>query len=274
MTGLGMKIDGLSSGESLIWKAYGSTGALVASGTVAGSGSGNTDILKTLSATDFAGGQFTSLTFEASAGSNYRVGLNGVTGQTKLVDQTITLGTTGVDADGDTTASQSISLKLDSDASLVAGTGGYALGGSSATETLTGDSGNDMLIGGGGNDTLIGGLGADTFAWKLADHGTSTTPAIDTIKDFDNVSNSDKLDLRDLLVGEAHSGTAAGNLSSYLNFSFNAGTNTTTLSIKSSSTLTAPDQIITLEGVNLVGSFTSQDAIIQDLFSRGKLITD
>ena len=67
----------------------------------------------------------------------------------------------------------------------------------------------------------------------------------------------------------------AGNLSSYLNFTYNSGTNTTTVAVKSSSTLTAPDQIILLEGVNLVGSFgNQQDAIIADLFSRGKLITD
>ncbi|MBT9591151.1 MAG: type I secretion C-terminal target domain-containing protein, partial [Thiobacillus sp.] len=128
--------------------------------------------------------------------------------------------------------------------------------------------------GGKGNDTLTGGLGADIFKWQLNDGGTTASPATDTIKDFNNVNNSDKLDLRDLLVGESHSGNLAGNLASYLNFSYNSGTNTTTLSVKTSSTLTAPDQIITLEGVNLVGTFTSQDAIIADLFSRGKLITD
>ena len=75
-------------------------------------------------------------------------------------------------------------------------------------------------------------------------------------------------------MGESHSGNLAGNLSSYLNFTYNSGTNTTTVAVKSSSSLTAPDQIITLEGVNLVGSFGTQDAIIADLFSRGKLITD
>ncbi|MFO7542663.1 MAG: type I secretion C-terminal target domain-containing protein, partial [Thiobacillus sp.] len=93
--------------------------------------------------------------------------------------------------------------------------------------------------------------------------------------DFDNVANSDKLDLRDLLVGESHTGTDAGNLADYLHFTFNAGTNTTTVAVKSNGTLTsAPDQIIQLEGVNLVGSFTSDQQIIQNLFSQGKLITD
>ena len=283
MTGLGFKIDGLSSGETLVWKALDAAGNVVASGTVAGSGSGNVDILKSVTTADLAGGQFTTFAFEASAGSNYRVGLTGVTGESKLVEQTLTLSTAGVDADGDATASQAISVTLDGDASLAAGTGGYALGGGSAAETLTGGSGNDtlsggagndILIGGKGNDTLIGGLGADTFKWQLSDGGTTASPATDTVKDFDNVSSSDKLDLRDLLVGESHTGNLAGNLSSYLNFTYNSTTNTTTVSVKTSSTLTAPDQIILLEGVNLVGSFTSQDAIIADLFSRGKLITD
>jgi Ca2+-binding RTX toxin-like protein len=152
--------------------------------------------------------------------------------------------------------------------------GNDTLNGGAGHDTLYGDAGNDTLNGGAGHDTLYGGLGADTFKWSLADNGTITSPAIDTVKDFDSTTSSDKLDLRDLLVSEAHSGNLAGNLSSYLNFTYNAGTNATTLSVKSSSSLTAPDQIIVLEGVNLVGSFTSQDAIIQDLFTRGKLITD
>lgn len=152
--------------------------------------------------------------------------------------------------------------------------GNDTLNGGNGNDTLYGDAGNDILIGGAGYDTLIGGLGADTFKWQLNDGGTTASPTIDTVKDFDNVSNSDKLDLRDLLVGESHAGILPGNLSNFLNFTYNSGTNTTTVSVKTSSALSVPDQIIQLEGVNLVGSFTSQDAIIQDLFSRGKLITD
>jgi len=153
--------------------------------------------------------------------------------------------------------------------------GNDTLNGGNGKDVLYGGVGNDSLIGGKGNDTLIGGLGADTFKWNLADNGTIASPATDTVKDFDNDNSSDKLDLRDLLVGESHTGTDAGNLSSYLNFTYSSGTNTTTLSVKTSSTLTAPDQIILLEGVNLVGGFgDNQNAIIADLFSRGKLITD
>jgi len=158
---------------------------------------------------------------------------------------------------------------------IIGGSGSSTHAGDAGNDYISGGAGDDVLIGGAGNDTLFGGLGADTFVWSLADQGTSTTPAIDAIKDFDNVANGDKLDLRDLLVGESHTGTDAGNLADYLHFTFNAGTNTTTVAVKSNGTLTsAPDQMIQLEGVNLVGSFTSDQQIIQNLFSQGKLITD
>ena len=157
---------------------------------------------------------------------------------------------------------------------IFGGAGNDTLNGGNGNDTLNGGAGNDVLIGGTGFDTLIGGLGADTFKWALGDGGTTASPAIDTIKDFDNVVSSDRLDLRDLLVGETHSGNAAGNLASFLHFTYAGGTNTTTVEVKSSATLTAPDQIIHLEGVNLVGAFTSDAQIIQDLFTRGKLITD
>ena len=69
-----------------------------------------------------------------------------------------------------------------------------------------------MLIGGAGNDILTGGGGADVFQWVLADRGANGTPAIDSIRDFDTVNGSDKLDLRDLLQGETHVGTDPGTL--------------------------------------------------------------
>jgi hypothetical protein len=155
---------------------------------------------------------------------------------------------------------------------LVGSYGNDSLMGTTGNDTLRGGIGNDTLQGGAGNDLLIGGDGVDVFKWSLADKGTTLVPAVDTVRDFDNTTNSDKLDLRDLLVGDSHSGNLAGNLADYLNFTYDGSS--TTVSVKSSSTLSAPDQIIPLEGVNLVGSFTSQNDIIHDLFSRGKLITD
>ncbi|MBW8328284.1 MAG: VCBS domain-containing protein [Thiobacillus sp.] len=147
--------------------------------------------------------------------------------------------------------------------------------GGAGTDTLNGGSGNDTLIGGTGNDTLTGGLGADVFRWELADAGTVATPAVDTVTDFDTVDNSDKLDLRDLLQGESHAGADAGNLADYLHFSYNAGTGTTVLEVKSQgAAMAGPDQIINLSGVDLVTGYTSDQQIIQDLLSKGKLITD
>ncbi|MDZ7595298.1 MAG: VCBS domain-containing protein, partial [Thiobacillus sp.] len=264
----------LHTGETLTWSAYAANGALLGSGTVAGNASGTVSFAVT--SAQLGGAEFSSLSFGAASGSSYKLAIDSIIGHTQLYDQAIRLGVNGVDGDGDASSSQTLSITFDSGATLLnAGTTPAAIGGGNGNDTLTGSSGNDILSGGAGNDTLIGGLGADTFIWSLADKGTSTTPASDTIKDFDNDANSDKLDLRDLLVGESHTGTDAGNLADYLHFTFNALTKTTTLAVKSNGTLTsAPDQIIQLEGVNLVGSFTSDQQIIQNLFSQGKLITD
>jgi VCBS repeat-containing protein len=265
----------LSIGETLSWTAYATNGTVLGTGTVSGVQGGTVSF--TISADQLGGAEFSSVSFgAANSSTGYKLIMSAVTGHTQAYDQALTVGVHGIDGDGDATASQSLAITFDSGATtLNAGTLPAAIGGGTGSDTLTGSSGNDMLSGGAGNDTLIGGLGADTFIWSLGDQGTSTTPAIDTIKDFDNVANSDKLDLRDLLVGESHTGTDAGNLADYLNFTFDAGTNTTTVAVKSNGTLTsAPDQIILLEGINLVGSFTSDQQIIQNLFSQGKLITD
>ena len=81
------------------------------------------------------------------------------------------------------------------------------------------------------------------------------------------------LDLRDLLVGESN-----GNLSDYLHFTTAGGNTTisisTTGAFSSGFSSGAVDQTITLTGVNLVGSFSSDQQIIQDLLQRGKLLTD
>jgi len=121
----------------------------------------------------------------------------------------------------------------------------------------------------------LGLVGGDTFTWSLADRGTTATPARDTVTDFDLAINSDKLDLRDLLQGELHTGTDVGNLADYLHFSHDSTTSTTVLEIKSQgAAMSGPDQVINLSGVDLVAGFTSDQQIIQDLLSKGKLITD
>jgi len=157
--------------------------------------------------------------------------------------------------------------------SLNGGNGNDYLHGGLGTDALDGGSGNDLLIGGKGNDTLTGGSGSDVFRWQLGDQGSAGSPAADTVADFDNGASGDKLDLRDLLVGENN-----GNLSNYLHFSL-SGSDTvvsisTTGAFSSGFSNGAVDQTITLNSVNLVGSFTTDQQIIQDLLQRGKLLTD
>jgi hypothetical protein len=74
------------------------------------------------------------------------------------------------------------------------------------------------------------------------------------------------------LVGDSHIGTNAGNLANYLHFTYNSGTNATTINVQSHAV--GVDQVITLQNVNLVGTNTTDQAVIQDLLTKGKLITD
>jgi Ca2+-binding RTX toxin-like protein len=171
------------------------------------------------------------------------------------------------------------------------------IGGADA-DVINGGAGGDILIGGTGNDTLAGGAGADVFRWELADRGNAGSPARDVVSDFNSASYAgDVLDLRDLLVGETHAANTValpgsigtnnaltisadvGNLASYLHFSQSGGT--TLVEISSTGAFGSGgyaagkvDQTITLSGVNLVGAFTTDTQILDDLLRRGKLVTD
>jgi len=190
------------------------------------------------------------------------------------------LGTTGDDTTVlDGTAGNDL-IKGGAGADRLGGTAGSdgndILDGGVGNDTLRGGAGDDVLYGGAGNDSLVGGTGADTFAWVLNDRGTSATPAVDTITDFDATANSDKLDLRDLLVGEFHSGTNAGNLANYLHFSStgSGASAVTTIEVKSLGSGTF-DQSIKLTGVDLTaGNTLSDQTIIHNLLTNGKLVTD
>jgi len=217
--------------------------AITYSGSV--SGAGNTDVPFSIPLSGDAL-YFTNLQISAPAGSGqFRIALSSVSSNdyvSVVVDYTLT------DADGDT-ASGMI------DVTLITGGGGAIVTGTSGSDTLSGTSSADTLTGGAGNDTLSGLLGGDTFTWQLADRGTSATPARDTITDFDLAINSDKLDLRDLLQGESHTGTNVGNLADYLHFSYDASTSTTVLEVKSQGAgMTGPDQIINLSAADHSGS--------------------
>ena len=142
------------------------------------------------------------------------------------------------------------------------------ISGGAGNDTLNGGGGNDVLIGGAGNDILDGGAGADVLVWKFADLGSS-----DTVLNFGTTAGTDALDLRDLLQGESHGGTDVGNLANYLHFNVSGGS--TTVEIKSAGSGSI-DQTILLQGVDLTfgGTLTTDQAIIQDLLSKGKLISD
>jgi Ca2+-binding RTX toxin-like protein len=171
--------------------------------------------------------------------------------------------------------------------------------GGEGRDTLAGGAGADVIEGGKGDDPLAGGFGHDVFRWSLGDGGSSATPAHDVISDFDNTSHAgDVLDLRDLLLGESHAANTTafaspigsanaltitadkGNLANYLHFSTDIDDNTM-IEISSAGGFAAGaynpaavDQVITLSGVNLMGSFSTDQDVIKDLLQRGKLIAD
>jgi Ca2+-binding RTX toxin-like protein len=169
---------------------------------------------------------------------------------------------TATESVGGSTAVDSDNVKVDH----VAGTAADDwLVGTAGANTMSGGAGNDVLIGGAGNDTLDGGLGTDVLRWRLGETGT------DTVNNFGTTAGTDVLDLRDLLVGEQHGNNNAGNLANYLHFTTD-GTNTTVT--VNADAAGASEQTILLNTANLVGSFTTDQQIIQDLLTKGKLLVD
>ena len=88
------------------------------------------------------------------------------------------------------------------------------------------------------------------------------------------------LDLRDLLQGETLSGSASGNLTSFLHFE-QSGSNTL-IQISSGGGFVGGfnagkiDQTIVLQNTDLTssGALTTDQQIIQDLLNKSKLIVD
>ena len=167
---------------------------------------------------------------------------------------------------------------------LNGGAGNDILRGGAGNDKLNGGDGNDILIGGKGNDTLTGGAGVDVFKWDRGDDAlVNGSVARDTINNFDKSSVSqggDILDVRDLLQGEN-----AGNLVNYLHFeksgsdtiihiSSNGGFATDAHNVSGSFSSGNTTQQIVLSGVDLTTGQTSDAAIINNLLSQQKLITD
>ena len=99
--------------------------------------------------------------------------------------------------------------------------------------------------------------------------------------DFDAapfVSGGDVLDLRDLLSNESHTAGSTGNLSNFLHFE-QSGSDTlvhisTTGGFSGGFVANQEDHTIYLQGVDLIGGFSTDQQVIQDMLNKGKLITD
>lgn len=243
--------------------------------------------LYTITAPD--GALITQLTFEAGSQSSYKLGIETVSVvKYDPNDSQLDIVYRLSDADGDS-ATGTLSITLSGSDALIGTAGDDVLTGTQFNDLISGGAGNDTLVGGDGNDTLVGGpgndiltggLGADTFRWMHGDAGSPGSPALDTITDFDLAASSDKLDLRDLLIDESST-----TLDHFLHFE-KSGSNTLvhisstggfaadSHSIGGSYSAGQEDQTIVLQGVDLVGSNTTDMQVITYLLSNGKLIAD
>jgi hypothetical protein len=165
---------------------------------------------------------------------------------------------------------------------LNGGKGDDLLHGGAGNDTITGGDGADTLSGGAGSDVITGGLGADVFAWHLADPGTTSARAQDTIKDF-STAQGDVLDLRDLLQGET---TVTTTLDNYLSFDTTTTSGTTIIKVSPTGggfgglfQASTETERIVLEGINLRTDLglagNSTDAqVIAKLLEKKALVVD
>ena len=147
--------------------------------------------------------------------------------------------------------------------------GDDVVNGGEGDDILFGQGGDDTLIGGEGDDILYGGTGDDTFKWEKGDEGTVESPAKDTIKDFDKGGSDedrgrDVIDIGDLLGQGTDASDKLSDLAPYLEITRDEQGNTV-LRINTSGTGfgadAGPNQIIIVEGVDLVDGRSSDEAI-------------
>ncbi|MGY3925187.1 immunoglobulin-like domain-containing protein, partial [Aeromonas jandaei] len=162
---------------------------------------------------------------------------------------------------------------------LFGGTGDDYIDGGSHNDALRGGLGNDILIGGLGNDVMRGDGGSDTFVWNQGDT-VSGSLTKDYIMDFNkgsgtvNLSEGDKLDLRDLLD---HDGSRNQNdLKSLLSvFEDNEGGH---LQVREGSSTSAITQEIVLMnhtfGTLTGGSATTSNQVIDYMLNNHMLDID
>ncbi len=138
--------------------------------------------------------------------------------------------------------------------------------GDNADNHLLGGAGADVIFGRQGSDTATGGAGSDTYVWVDGDQASAAV-SVDVISDFQQGTDGDLLDLRDLLQGEN-----VANITDYLQFESD-GTDTV-VSIDSQGTAGASvDQQIVLEGIDLTLLGNNQ-AIANQLLGDGNLHID
>jgi Ca2+-binding RTX toxin-like protein len=151
--------------------------------------------------------------------------------------------------------------------------GNDSLTGGSSNDSLGGGLGDDTLVGGAGSDVLNGDQGNDIYKWEINDHGTVAVPDMDLVFLFEGPAPNDKLDLRDVLVGESHTGVDPGNLANYLHFDVSGGNTTVQVQTQGSGGV---DLQITILGFDATqgGTVVGDNAIIGSLFAGSRLITD
>ncbi len=125
---------------------------------------------------------------------------------------------------------------------------------------------------------LFGGAGDDVFKWELAD--PDDPASTDVVKDFGlggaDPLGADQLDLSDLLSES----NLEGDITEYLHIGLNEENGMTSTVIKVSTTgeLGADgsgyDHEIVIENADLMGSYTDQNHLIQNLINDGKLKVD
>jgi hypothetical protein len=148
-----------------------------------------------------------------------------------------------------------------------------------AALTFTAQTDNSVITGSQGDDTLTGTLGVDVFKWNLNDQGTAGAPANDVVTNF-SIAQGDSLDLRDLLANE-HDGSLTGldnNLTSYLHFDKVGSDTVVSISTEGkfdgSLDTSKVDQTITLTDVDLIGHFTEQQDMINDVLNKQIITVD
>ncbi|PPC77997.1 hypothetical protein C4K68_07620, partial [Pokkaliibacter plantistimulans] len=153
--------------------------------------------------------------------------------------------------------------------------------GGDGDDLIFGQGGDDQITGGAGDDIMHGGQGQDTFIWLSGDQGAAGDPASDVVADFhiatsSSDSNADVLDLSDMLPD-----TSGQDLSNYLHFETDSssGSTDTVLYVSTSGQFTSgdhsqADQVITLKGVDLSSSGSSDTEIINNLINSHQLVVD